>query len=89
MRDSGYAWPVIDMRIRYAGMARYGQKLKVEAELVEWENRLRFQYVVRDAKSGKRLTKAETTQVAIDWKSGEMLFRSPDVLFHKLGIPVP
>ena len=40
MKDSGYAWPVIDMRLRYIDSATFGQRLKLRAEIVEWENRL-------------------------------------------------
>ena len=70
MEASGYAWPVIDLHIRY----------------VEWENRLKIAYQIVDKESGKRLTKATTTQVAVDIQNKEMLFESPRVLFDKLGI---
>lgn len=86
MEDSGYVWPVIDMRIRYAHPLRFQQIIKVKATLVEWENRLKINYLIFDAMSGKRLTKAYTVQVAVDKKSGEMLYASPDVLFEKLGV---
>ena len=42
MKHSGYAWPVIDMHIRYASSATFGQRLKLRAEIVEWENRLKI-----------------------------------------------
>lgn len=86
MEDSGYAWPVIDMRVRYAQPLRFQQKVKVTASLVEWENRLKINYLIADAESGQRLTKAYTVQVAVDVASGEMLYASPDILFRKLGI---
>lgn len=86
MEDSGYAWPVIDMRIRYAQPLRFQQKIKVHAALVEWENRLKINYRILDAETGKRLTKAYTVQVAVDVKNGEMLYLSPDILLQKLGI---
>ena len=86
MEDSGYVWPVIDMRIRYAHPLKFQQRIKVKATLVEWENRLKINYLIFDAASGKRLTKAYTVQVAVDKTSGEMLYISPDILFEKLGI---
>lgn len=86
MEDSGYVWPVIDMRIRYAYPLKFQQVIKVKATLVEWENRLKIKYLILDAVSGKRLTKAYTVQVAVDKTSGEMLYASPDVLFEKLGV---
>jgi acyl-CoA thioester hydrolase len=89
MRDSGYLWPIIDMRLRYVAPARFGQRLRVTASIVEWETRLRIDYLIADAESGKRLNKASTTQVAVDIRSGEMCFVSPPVLFEKLGVTPP
>ena len=86
MKASGYAWPVIDMHIRYASSATFGQRLKLRAEIVEWESRLKIQYLITDTMTGRRLSRASTTQVAVDGTSGEMCFVSPPVLFEKLGV---
>lgn len=88
MKESGYSWPVIDLQLRYVASASFGQKLKLHAEIVEWENRLMIDYLIVDAVSGKRLTRASTTQVAVDMNNGEMCFVSPAILFEKLGVPV-
>jgi acyl-CoA thioester hydrolase len=89
MKNSGYAWPIIDMHLRYVGSATFGQKLKLRAEIVEWENRLKIDYLITDAETGKRLNKASTTQVAVHIESKEMCFVSPPVLFEKLGVEAP
>jgi acyl-CoA thioester hydrolase len=89
MRDSGYMWPIIEMNLRYAASAAFGQRLLLRAEIVEWENRLRIDYTIHDAASGKRLNRATTTQAAVDLKTGEMCFVSPPVLFQKLGVAAP
>jgi acyl-CoA thioester hydrolase len=89
MKASGYMWPVIDMNLRYAAPATFGQRLAVRAEIVEWENRLRIDYLVSDAASGRRLNRASTTQVAVDIATGEMCFVSPTILFQKLGVQAP
>jgi acyl-CoA thioester hydrolase len=86
MRESGFAWPIIDMQIRYVGPATFKQRLKLRAEIVEWESRLKINYLISDAQTGKRLTKASTTQVAVDIASGEMCFVSPAILLTKLGL---
>jgi acyl-CoA thioester hydrolase len=86
MKASGYAWPVIDMHLRYVDSARFGQRLKVRAEIVEWENRLKIDYLIIDAASGRRLLRGSTTQVAVDMAKREMCFVSPAVLLQKLGI---
>jgi len=85
MRDSGYAWPVIDLRLRYAGPARFGQRIAVTARLREWENRLKLDYVIRDVESGKRLTRGYSVQVAVGLEDGEMLLASPPALSERLA----
>ncbi len=86
MRASGFAWPVIDLRIRYAQPLRFQQKIKIIATLVEWENRLKINYLIEDAATGQRLTKGYTVQVAVDMQNQEMLLASPAVLLDKLGL---
>ena len=85
MRDSGYAWPVIDLRIRYVKPAVFGQVITVQATLVEWENRLKINYLIADKLTGSRLTKGYSIQVAVDSHTKTMCFESPRILFEKLG----
>jgi acyl-CoA thioester hydrolase len=86
MKASGYVWPVIDLHLRYIAPAAFAQRLKLGAEIVEWENRLKIAYLISDAVSGRRLSRATTTQVAVEIATGEMCFVSPPVLFEKLGV---
>jgi acyl-CoA thioester hydrolase len=86
MRDSGYAWPVIELFVRYARPVRYGQRVRVQARLVEWESRLKIDYTVLDAATGARLTTGHSVQVAVRMATGEMCFASPEVLLRKLGL---
>ncbi|MDT6961914.1 acyl-CoA thioesterase [Cupriavidus sp. SZY C1] len=86
MRDSGYAWPVVDLRVKYVRPLVYGQAVVVHASIVEWENRLKIDYEIRDAASGQRLTKGYSIQVAVDIETQEMLYVCPPVLLEKLGI---
>jgi acyl-CoA thioester hydrolase len=79
MRDSGYAWPVIDLQLRYVRGAVFGQRLNVRASLVEWENRLKIDYLITDVATGERMTRASTTQVAVEIASREMQLASPAV----------
>ncbi len=83
MKASGYAWPVIELNVRYAKPLMFEQKIRVQADLVEIENRMKIAYKIFDDESGCRLTKAYTVQVALDVASGEMLFASPSVLLEK------
>ncbi len=86
MEASGYFWPVIDIRLRYARPARFQQRVRVLAQLAEWEHRLKIKYEISDVDSGQRLTRGYSVQVAVDATSGEMLLASPDILYRKLGI---
>lgn len=85
MKDSGFAWPIVDMQIKYVASAVFTQKIKVAAYLKEYENRLRIDYIITDAISNKRITKASTTQVAVEISSKEMQFVSPPILYEKLA----
>ncbi len=86
MRDSGYLWPIVDLRTKYLRSARFGQRLRVRAELTEWEVRMRIDYLISDADSGEAITRAHTIQVAVDMASGEMCFATPDVFRQRLGL---
>lgn len=79
MVASGYAWPVIDLQLRYVRGAVFGQKLNVRASLVEWENRLKINYLISDLATGERFTRAVSVQVAVDMSSREMQLASPKV----------
>jgi len=86
MRESGYAWPVVDLRLKYTRTATLSQRLVVRAEIVEWENRLRIAYLMRDAKTGATVNRASSIQVAVDMKSREMCYVCPSVLWQRLGV---
>lgn len=94
MKGAGYVWPVIDLQLRYARAARFGQRLVVRADLVEWENRLKIHYLISDAASGERLTRASTVQVAVRLADSVMQLVSPacftDAVESRIsGTPAP
>ena len=86
MKDSGYVWPVIEVFVRYAHPMRFGQVVRVRANLMECECRLKVAYLVSDARTGQRLARGHTVQVAVDAATGELCLRSPEVLLQKLGM---
>ncbi len=86
MHDSGYSWPVIDLRIRYIKPAVFMQIITVNCRCVEWENCLKIAYLIVDKHTGSRLTKGYSIQVAVDIQTHEMRLTSPTVLFEKLGV---
>lgn len=89
MEKSGYAWPVVDLRIKYVRPAFLGQKLRVTADLIEWENRAVMEFAILDVATGERLTKGESIQVCVDAKTGEMQFVTPEVFQAKVRKLLP
>jgi acyl-CoA thioester hydrolase len=83
MTASGYLWPIVETQVKYVKTTTFGQRLRVRAELKEFENRLKIAYTVFD-ESGERVTTATTTQVAVDKENGELCFVSPQVLLDKV-----
>ena len=92
MKAAGYVWPIIDLQLRYVRPAHFGQRLVVTAELVEWHNRLKLHYLIRDAATGERMTRGVTVQVAVTL-AGEMQLLSPccftDVVESRLARIAP
>ncbi len=84
MQTSGYLWPIVDCHLKYVRPARYGQRLRVTARLLEYHNRLRIGYEIHDRDSGERLTKGSTIQVAVDATTGELQFVSPAIVLARL-----
>ena len=84
MSASGFLWPIVDMRLRYVLPIRYSQQLSITAKLVEYVNRLRITYAIRDSHSNSVVTKAETTQLAVSAETGELSFECPPCLTDKV-----
>ena len=86
MRDSGYGWPIVDLRLKYVRSAVFNQPLIVRAEIVEWGSRLKIEYLIRDAKTGAKVNTATSIQVAVDMATREMQYVCPRVLWERLGV---
>jgi acyl-CoA thioester hydrolase len=57
--------------------ARFGDRLRVRASLVEWEYRLTLNYLLTRPADDVRIARARTVQVAVDARSGELQFVLP------------
>lgn len=79
MRETGFAYPIVKLDVKYIKPATFGQKIRVEMAVVEFESCLKVNYTITDVKTGTKLTKASTTQVAVRIDNGEMQFQTPDV----------
>lgn len=89
MHESGYFWPIVDLRAKYVRPARLGQRLSVRAEITEWENRVRTEYLIRDLLSGEVITRGHSLQVAVSTTDGAMQFVCPPILAQQLGVSFP
>lgn len=89
MRESGYAYPVVDVHIKYRRPWLLEARATVKVTLTEYENRLVTEYEVIDAESNTLLTTARIVQMAFDLKTREGLLECPTVLFEKLGVAKP
>ena len=85
MEASGYAWPVIDMHLRYYRSLELGQEAEIVSSVTEWENRLKISYLIKDKETGKKITTGHTVHVALDMRSKEMQWETPPVLREKLA----
>ena len=80
MKASGYAWPIVDMRVRYVASITFPQTILVTATLVEWLNCLKIDCRIEDQHTGALLTRASTTQAAVRLDTGELCLASPACL---------
>ncbi|MGH6949389.1 MAG: acyl-CoA thioesterase [Vitreimonas sp.] len=85
MMESGYAWPIIDMRMRYARPMRLAVPVAITAGIIEWENILRIVYSICERDSKERVMRASTSQVALTITTSEMQWVAPPVLREKLA----
>jgi acyl-CoA thioester hydrolase len=84
MIASGYAWPIVEVHVKYVRAARFGDRLAAKASLVEWQNRLAIHYLVTQAATGERVARARTVQVAVDARSGVLQFATPAILLDRV-----
>jgi acyl-CoA thioester hydrolase len=85
MKATGYVWPIVDLQLRFVRPAKFGQRIRVTAELVEWEYRMKIKYLIADAETGVALAKGHSIQAAVDAVTGEMSYASPAVFLQRLG----
>ena len=84
MKETNYTFPVIEVSAKYIGSLRFLDRAIIKAILLEYENRLKIRYVIRNAKTGVIVTKGSSTQMAIDLKTGESCFYCPKLLIDRV-----
>lgn len=77
MFESGYAWPIVDLRVRYMRPLRFNQWVRVTATLKRWDSQLRIGYRIRDRETGGILVRGYTLQVPVDINTGTLCTEQP------------
>lgn len=86
MEKIGYAFPIVEMKIKYIRPCVFDQKIIVQTDLEACDNFLYFKYVFTDATSGQKLCKAETKQMCVSIKDRESLYEIPEFVLKQLGL---
>jgi len=84
MKESGYAFPVIEVSAKYISSLRFRDRARVKAILVEYENCLKMRYEILNIQTGRITTKGSSTQMAVDITKMESCFVSPPILIKKI-----
>lgn len=79
MRESGYAYPVVKLDLKYIKPATFGQKIRVELNVLEFESSLKIEYSIKELATQTKLTRGSTMQVAVRTDNGELQFQTPEV----------
>ncbi len=77
MEKSGYIFPVAEVKCKYVQSLRFGERCRARAILVEWENMIKINFELYNAKTGVLTTKGSVSQICVDAKTGETQFVCP------------
>ena len=84
MKNDGYAYPVATMEMKYIKPCTFGQELKVVSIVEEIEPALVIKYVIFDNKTGEKMFKAKTMQIAVDINTRKTVYEAPENLKKKI-----
>lgn len=77
MTRHNYAFPVINLTVKYVAPCRFRQKIIVATERVPSDNLLIFKYRITDAESGGLICKGETRQMCVSLKEQKSFYEIP------------
>lgn len=82
----GYIWPVVDALLKFRQPWILEEEALVTVEMVEYENRLVFQYKVQRCRDNVLLTKGKTVHIAVDVVKKVGVLFTPDIVYEKFGL---
>ena len=84
MEESGYIFPVTEVKCKYVKSLHFGDMCRAKAILVEYENMIKFNFELYNAKTCELTTKGSVSQMCIDAKTGETQFVCPQIWRDKV-----
>jgi acyl-CoA thioester hydrolase len=84
MKDSGYAFPVTGISVKYITPLFFRNRVRARAVLEEYENCLKIKYELVNVKTGLICTKGASTQMAWDIAAGESCFVCPRIFIDRV-----
>ena len=84
MKESGYAFPVIETFTKFIKPVTFKDRIKIKAVLLEYENRLKIQFEIRNIQTGLITTMGTSTQMAVNMNTMESCFICPQILIDKV-----
>jgi len=85
MRDTGFAFPIVEMKIKYILPLRFQQNVLIRVELLEWEHRLKCDYKILDAETLAVHTTATSIQAAVALGDQHLQLVCPSVFTDKVA----
>ncbi len=84
MEESGYLFPVTEVRAKYMKSLRFGDFCRAKAILIEYENMIKMNFELYNAKTGELTTKGTVSQMCVKADSGETQFVCPKCFTEKV-----
>ncbi|MEM1434027.1 MAG: acyl-CoA thioesterase [Pseudomonadota bacterium] len=83
MAAAGQIWPIVETQVRYLRSVRYGETLRIEVRMVEWEFRLRLHYLIYNS-SDELVNEAVTVQVPVAAADEQLIIGAPKSLCERI-----
>ena len=84
MRDSGFAFPVTGISVKYVSPFKMGDRVRACAFLKEYENCIKIKYELFNARTGQCCTRGDSTQMAYDIAAAASCFSCPRIFIEKV-----
>ncbi|WP_296321506.1 thioesterase family protein [Treponema sp. UBA3813] len=84
MEESGYLFPVTEVKCKYMRSLRFGDFCRAKAILVEYENMIKIDFELYNAKNGELTTRGSVSQMCVNAVTGETQFVCPKIWTEKV-----